>query len=48
MSVFVIILLDYGKQKPDKVLWIVSNCYSRKRMDYKEELHKYIQVTHAV
>ncbi|XP_067945285.1 uncharacterized protein [Watersipora subatra] len=35
---------DLIKQKKRLVFWMVSNCYSRRRMNYKEELEKYIQV----
>ena len=35
---------DYTVLKTRKVLWIVSNCRPKKRMEYKLELEKYIQV----
>jgi len=35
---------DFGAQKTEKVLWIVSNCMSKKRMLYYQELNKYIKV----
>lgn len=38
-------ILDYGKAKSRHVLWIVSNCYAKKRMSYKDELNKFIQVS---
>ena len=35
---------DFGKLKSRPVLWIVSNCYSHKRMAYYQELTKHMQV----
>ena len=38
-------ITDYAAQKSKSILWFVSNCFSSKRMNYKNELQKYIQVS---